>query len=194
MTFEELKLTPELLGALADCGYTKPTPIQAQTIPPLLAGRDVISWAQTGTGKTAAFVLPALHRLSLMAPGIPPAHRATGRPRVLVLAPTRELALQVATQAVQYGRRLRLKTVCIYGGAPYPVQNRDLARGVDILVATPGRLLDHMERGRIDLSQLDMLVLDEADRMLDMGFIEDVERISAGTPAKRPPVLFEATL
>src|SRR6202163_3399341 len=116
MTFEELKLAPELLRALAECGYTEPTPIQAQTIPPLLAGLDVIGSAQNGTRKTAAFVLAALQRLAAMAPGIPPAHRATGRPRVLVLAPTRDLAQQVATQAVQYGRYLRLKTVCIYGG------------------------------------------------------------------------------
>ena len=193
MKFEELKLAPELLRALADCGYTEPTPIQAQTIPPLLAGLDVIGSAQTGTGKTAAFVLPALQRLSLMAPGIPPAHKATGRPRVLVLAPTRELAQQVATQSVEYGRHLRLKTVCIYGGAPYPVQNRELARGVDILVATPGRLIDHLDRGRVDLSQLEMLVLDEADRMLDMGFIDDVESIAARTPKTRQTVLFSAT-
>jgi len=193
MKFEELKLAPELLRALADCGYSEPTPIQAQTIPPLLGGHDVIGSAQTGTGKTAAFVLPALQRLAAMAPGIPPAHRATGRPRVLVLAPTRELAQQVATQSVQYGRYLRLKTVCIYGGAPYPVQNRELARGVDILVATPGRLIDHLERARVDLSQLEMLVLDEADRMLDMGFIEDVELIAARTPRTRQTVLFSAT-
>jgi superfamily II DNA/RNA helicase len=193
MKFQELKLAPELLRALADCGYTEPTPIQAQTIPPLLAGRDVIGSAQTGTGKTAAFVLPALQRLASMAPGTPPAHRATGRPRVLVLAPTRELAQQVATQAVEYGRHLKLKTVCIYGGAPYPVQNRELARGVDILVATPGRLIDHLERGRVDLSQLEMLVLDEADRMLDMGFIDDVELIAARTPKTRQTVLFSAT-
>lgn len=193
MNFEELKLAPELLRALADCGYSEPTPIQAQTIPPLLEGLDVIGSAQTGTGKTAAFVLPALQRLAAMAPGVPAAHRATGRPRMLVLAPTRELAQQVATQAVQYGRYLHLKTVCIYGGAPYPVQNRELARGVDILVATPGRLIDHLERGRVDLSQLEMLVLDEADRMLDMGFIDDVELIASRTPRTRQTVLFSAT-
>ena len=194
MNFEALQLAPALLRALADCGYTEPTPIQAQTIPPLLAGRDVVGSAQTGTGKTAAFVLPALQRFvepeSSAAPKRPFGHG----PRVLVLAPTRELAQQVAGQAVRYGAHLRVKTVCIYGGAPYPVQNKQLARGVDILVATPGRLLDHLERGRIDLSQLDMLVLDEADRMLDMGFIDDVERIAARTPAKRQTVLFSATL
>jgi superfamily II DNA/RNA helicase len=194
MNFESLQLAPELLRALADCGYTEPTPIQAQTIPPLLQGRDVVGSAQTGTGKTAAFVLPALQRF-VDSNGAAPAKRPFGHgPRVLVLAPTRELAQQVAEQAMRYGAHLRVKTVCIYGGAPYPVQNKQLARGVDILVATPGRLIDHMERGRIDLSQLDMLVLDEADRMLDMGFIEDVERIAARTPAKRQTVLFSATL
>jgi superfamily II DNA/RNA helicase len=194
LNFESLQLAPELLRALATCGYTAPTPIQRQTIPALLAGRDVIGSAQTGTGKTAAFVLPALQRLA----AAPPAARSGGHhgvstPRVLVLAPTRELAQQVATQAVQYGQYLRLRVVCIYGGAPYPVQNRELARGADLLVATPGRLIDHLERGRIDLSQLDMLVLDEADRMLDMGFIEDVERIAAKSPAARQTVLFSAT-
>ena len=195
MNFESLQLAPELLRALADCGYTEPTPIQAQTIPPLLRGRDVVGSAQTGTGKTAAFVLPALQRFAASAATDPAPRRPFGHgPRVLVLAPTRELAQQVAEQAVRYGAHLRVKTVCIYGGAPYPVQNKQLARGVDILVATPGRLLDHMERDRIDLSQLDMLVLDEADRMLDMGFIEDVERIAARTPARRQTVLFSATL
>ena len=114
-------------------------------------------------------------------------------PRVLVLAPTRELAQQVADQVVRYGRHLQVKTVCIYGGAPYPVQNSQLSRGVDVLVATPGRLLDHFERGRIDLSQLEVLVLDEADRMLDMGFIEDVEKIASRSPATRQTVLFSAT-
>ncbi|MGH8850831.1 MAG: DEAD/DEAH box helicase [Casimicrobiaceae bacterium] len=195
MNFETLQLAPALLRALADCGYTEPTPIQAKTIPPLLAGHDVVGSAQTGTGKTAAFVLPALQRFVETADS-PLARRPFGHgPRVLVLAPTRELAQQVAEQAVRYGgAHLRVKTVCIYGGAPYPVQNKQLARGVDILVATPGRLLDHLERGRIDLSEVDMLVLDEADRMLDMGFIDDVERIAARTPAKRQTVLFSATL
>ncbi len=194
MNFESLQLAPELLRALATCGYTAPTPIQQQTIPALLSGRDVIGSAQTGTGKTAAFVLPALQRLSAMPrPARSSGHHAVSSPRVLVLAPTRELAQQVATQAVQYGQFLRLRVVCIYGGAPYPVQNRELARGADLLVATPGRLIDHLERGRIDLSQLEMLVLDEADRMLDMGFIDDVERIAARTPKTRQTVLFSAT-
>jgi superfamily II DNA/RNA helicase len=194
MNFEELNLAPPLLAALAACGYKEATPIQSQAIPPLLAGRDLIGSAQTGTGKTAAFVLPALQRLAA-AGRAPAAHRhGACAPRVLVLAPTRELAQQVAEQATRYGQGLRANVVCIYGGAPYPVQNRQLARGADILVATPGRLIDHLERGRIDLSGLAMLVLDEADRMLDMGFVDDVERIAALTPATRQTVLFSATV
>jgi superfamily II DNA/RNA helicase len=193
MTFEDLNLAPELMQAIKACGYTDPTPIQAQTIPALLAGHDLIGSAQTGTGKTAAFVLPALHRLATSPTAAHPARHGAATPRVLVLAPTRELAQQVATQAVLYGAHLRTKTVCIFGGAPYPIQNRELARGVDILVATPGRLLDHLDRGRIDLSQLEILVLDEADRMLDMGFIDDVERITQLTPKSRQTVLFSAT-
>ncbi|MCC7327223.1 MAG: DEAD/DEAH box helicase [Burkholderiales bacterium] len=192
MHFTELNLAPQLLEALEACGYDVPTPIQAQTIPALLAGRDVIGSAQTGTGKTAAFVLPALQRLAAQ-PALPPRHRMVSAPRVLVLAPTRELAQQVAEQVVRYGQRLRVTSVCLYGGAPYPVQNRQLQRGADFLVATPGRLLDHIERGRVDLSRLEVLVLDEADRMLDMGFIDDVERICALTPATRQTVLFSAT-
>jgi len=193
MRFAELNLAPQLLEALAACGYEQPTPIQAQTIPALLAGRDVIGSAQTGTGKTAAFVLPALHRLAQAPQALPAKHRLASAPRVLVLAPTRELAQQVAEQAVRYGQRLRVTTVCLYGGAPYPVQNRQLARGADLLVATPGRLLDHVDRGRVDLSRLEMLVLDEADRMLDLGFADDVERVCALTPPTRQTVLFSAT-
>ena len=193
MRFAELNLAPPLLEALAACGYDHPTPIQAQTIPALLAGRDVIGSAQTGTGKTAAFVLPALHRLAQNPQPSLAKHRLASAPRVLVLAPTRELAQQVAEQAVRYGQRLRVTTVCLYGGAPYPVQNRQLARGADLLVATPGRLLDHVERGRVDLSRLEVLVLDEADRMLDLGFADDVERVCALTPATRQTVLFSAT-
>ena len=194
MRFAELNLAPELLAALEACGYDQPTPIQAQTIPALLAGRDVIGSAQTGTGKTAAFVLPALHRLAQEGPQRAPARqRQASAPRVLVLAPTRELAQQVAEQAVRYGQRLRVTTVCLYGGAPYPVQNRQLARGADLLVATPGRLLDHVDRGRVDLSRLEVLVLDEADRMLDLGFADDVDRVCALTPPARQTVLFSAT-
>ena len=193
MKFEELNLAPQLLQALAACGYEEPTPIQAQTIPALLAGSDLIGSAQTGTGKTAAFVLPALHRLATPAQHAKAARRGVGVPRVLVLAPTRELAQQVADQVVRYGQFLRVRTVCIYGGAPYPVQNRQLERGVDVLVATPGRLIDHIDRGRIDLSGIEMLIIDEADRMLDMGFIDDVDRIAALTPKTRQTVLFSAT-
>ena len=193
MKFEELNLAPPLLQALQACGYGEPTPIQAQTIPALLAGQDLIGSAQTGTGKTAAFVLPALQRLAAPAQRLLTARRGVGMPRVLALAPTRELAQQVADQVVRYGQFLRAKTVCIYGGAPYPVQNRQLERGVDVLVATPGRLIDHIDRGRIDLSGIEMLIIDEADRMLDMGFIDDVDRIAALTPKTRQTVLFSAT-
>ena len=194
MRFEELQLVQPLLQALAECGYDAPTPIQAQTIPLLLAGRDVIASAQTGTGKTAAFILPALQRLAAQASRPAAKRRGAGVPRVLVLAPTRELAQQVATQSTRYGQNLHLRTVCLFGGAPYPPQNRELERGVDVLVATPGRLIDHIERGRVDLSRLQILVLDEADRMLDMGFQEDVDRICALAPAARQTVLFSATI
>jgi superfamily II DNA/RNA helicase len=193
MQFEELKLVQPLLQALAECGYDEPTPIQAQTIPMLLAGRDVIASAQTGTGKTAAFILPALQLLAGQTARPAAKRRGAGVPRVLVLAPTRELAQQVATQSSRYGQNLRLRTVCLFGGAPYPPQYRELERGVDVLVATPGRLIDHIERGRVDLSGLQILVLDEADRMLDMGFQDDVDRICALAPARRQTVLFSAT-
>ncbi|MFO1412660.1 MAG: DEAD/DEAH box helicase [Burkholderiales bacterium] len=192
MQFQELNLAPALTAAVAACGYETPTPIQAQAIPALLAGRDVIGAAQTGTGKTAAFVLPALDLVARMAPATRPSRR-TSAPRVLVLAPTRELAQQVAEHAVRYGRGMGARVACVYGGVPYPVQNRQLERGIDLLVATPGRLLDHVDRGRVDLSQLAMVVLDEADRMLDLGFQDDVERIVAGTPDERQTVLFSAT-
>jgi superfamily II DNA/RNA helicase len=193
MRFEELDLIPPLLQSLAACGYDEPTPIQARTIPLLLQGRDVIASAQTGTGKTAAFILPALQRLSAQPMRPTAKRRGTGVPRVLVLAPTRELAQQVATQSTRYGHNLRLRTVCLFGGAPYPTQYRELERGVDVLVATPGRLIDHIQRGRVDLSRLSILVLDEADRMLDMGFQDDVERVCALAPAARQTVLFSAT-
>lgn len=188
MTFAELKLSPNLLSAIEKSGYTTPTPIQAQAIPVVLDGQDLIASAQTGTGKTAAFMLPAIHKLAgkPIGPG--------KGPRVLVLTPTRELATQVNEATRKYGTGQRLKTVSILGGMPYPVQNRMLSGWVDILVATPGRLIDHMERGRIDFSRLEMLILDEADRMLDMGFIDDVERIVAATPATRQTLLFSATM
>ncbi|MDD5180769.1 MAG: DEAD/DEAH box helicase [Gallionellaceae bacterium] len=188
MTFATLGLNPAILKAVEESGYTVPTPIQAQAIPEVMAGHDVMASAQTGTGKTAAFTLPALHRIAQ-----PSAVRSKG-PRVLVLTPTRELAQQVSDAAAKYGKNMRLKVVSILGGMPYPLQNKLLSSPVDILVATPGRLIDHIQRGRIDFSRLEMLVLDEADRMLDMGFIDDVERIAAATPATRQTLLFSATL
>ena len=188
VTFATLGLNPAILKAVEEAGYTVPTPIQAQAIPEAMAGHDLMASAQTGTGKTAAFILPALHRIAE-----PAAVRSKG-PRVLVLTPTRELAQQVSDAATKYGKNMRLKVVSILGGMPYPLQNKLLSSPVDILVATPGRLIDHIERGRIDFSRLEMLVLDEADRMLDMGFIDDVERIAAATPATRQTLLFSATL
>ena len=189
MSFENLNLHPLILKAIIDSGYTSPTPIQEQAIPELLAGHDIMASAQTGTGKTAAFMLPALHRLAA------PSKVHSRGPRILVLTPTRELALQVSEAAAKYGKHLpRIKVVSILGGMPYPLQNKLLSQPVDILVATPGRLIDHIQRGRIDFSRLEMLVLDEADRMLDMGFIDDVERIASATPATRQTLLFSATL
>ena len=188
MSFEDLKLHPTILKSIAEAGYTAPTPIQEQAIPEAIAGHDLMASAQTGTGKTAAFILPALQKLTEPSP----VH--SRGPRILVLTPTRELANQVNEAAWKYGKGLRVKTVCILGGMPYPLQNKLLSQPVDILVATPGRLIDHLERGRIDFSRLEMLVLDEADRMLDMGFIDDVEKIAAATPASRQTLLFSATL
>lgn len=189
MSFENLNLHPLILKAVIDSGYTTPTPVQAQAIPELIAGHDIMASAQTGTGKTAAFMLPALHRLAT------PSKVHSRGPRVLVLTPTRELALQVSEAAAKYGKHLpRIRVVSILGGMPYPLQNKLLSQPVDILVATPGRLIDHIQRGRIDFSRLEMMVLDEADRMLDMGFIDDVERIASATPATRQTLLFSATL
>ena len=189
MSFEDLNLHPSIIKAIHDAGYTAPTPIQKQAIPELLAGHDVMASAQTGTGKTAAFMLPALHLLAT------PAKIQSRGPRVLVLTPTRELALQVSDAATKYGKYLsRVKVISILGGMPYPLQNKLLSQSVDILVATPGRLIDHIQRGRIDFKRLEMLVLDEADRMLDMGFIDDVESIASATPATRQTLLFSATL
>ncbi|MDD4929890.1 MAG: DEAD/DEAH box helicase [Gallionella sp.] len=188
MTFEELNLNALILKAITESGYTEPTPIQEQAIPEVIAGHDLMASAQTGSGKTAAFILPALNRLAT------PSTMPGKGPRVLVLTPTRELAQQVCDAATKYGKNMRFKIISILGGMPYPVQNRLLSGQVDILVATPGRLIDHLERGRIDFSRLEMLILDEADRMLDMGFVDDVERIAAATPATRQTLLFSATL
>jgi superfamily II DNA/RNA helicase len=188
VTFEQLGLHDSILQALKEAGYTTPTPIQAQSIPAALAQRDLVASAQTGTGKTAAFVLPTLQRLTTPA-------TAQGRgPRVLVLTPTRELANQVTDAAMKYGRHLRFRIGSIVGGVSYGPQMKLLSQPLDILVATPGRLLDHMESGRIDYSRLEVLVLDEADRMLDMGFIHAVQKIAAATPAGRQTLLFSATL
>jgi len=188
MTFAELNLHPAVLQALADCGYNEPTPIQAQAIPEALAGHDLMASAQTGTGKTAAFMLPAMQRLATPSPV-----KSRG-PRVLVLTPTRELATQVSEAAIKYGKHLpKVKTVSILGGMPYPLQNKLLSQPLEILVATPGRLIDHIQRGRIDFSRLEMVVLDEADRMLDMGFIRDIKKILALLPKKRQNLLFSAT-
>lgn len=188
MSFESLNLDSAILRAIEESGYTTPTAIQAQAIPVVTQGHDLMASAQTGTGKTAAFMLPALNLLATP-------HESKSRgPRILVLTPTRELAAQVNEAARKYGKFLRARTVSIVGGMPYPLQNKLLSQPLDILVATPGRLLDHMERGRIDLSRLQMLILDEADRMLDMGFLPDVERICEQLTAERQTLLFSATL
>jgi len=183
--FAQLALTQPLLRAVEEQGYSSPSPIQAQAIPALLEGRDLLGQAQTGTGKTAAFALPLLQRLDPEAK----------RPQVLVLAPTRELAGQVTEAVKTYGKYLKgLRVLPIYGGAGYREQLQGLKQGVQVVVGTPGRILDHMQRGSLDLSELKMLVLDEADEMLRMGFIEDVETILEATPDQRQVVLFSATM
>ncbi|MCW5748129.1 MAG: DEAD/DEAH box helicase [Alphaproteobacteria bacterium] len=187
--FTDLRLAEPLTRALAADGYETPTPIQLQAIPPLLEGRDLLGIAQTGTGKTAAFALPILHRLA--AERRRPAPRTC---RVLVLAPTRELALQIAESFGRYGRFLPLRVTCVFGGVGERPQIRALQPGVDILVATPGRLLDLIGQGAVALSNLETFVLDEADRMLDMGFIHDVRRIVRLLPAARQTALLSATM
>ena len=186
MPFTSLGLAPELVRAVAEEGYEQPTPIQLEAIPLALAGRDLIGSAQTGTGKTAAFMLPILQRL---------ARNGTQHTlRALVLVPTRELAEQVLQSTRAYGRHVDVSAVAVYGGVGMEPQTRALKHGVDIVVATPGRLLDHMERGHVDFSHLEVLVLDEADRMLDMGFAPDVKRILRALPEKRQTMLFSATI
>jgi ATP-dependent RNA helicase RhlE len=194
LSFSELGLAPELLRAVSAQGYTDPTPVQRQAIPLVLAGRDVLAGAQTGTGKTAAFVLPMLQRLAAGDRPAPSAGRAAGRPRIraLILTPTRELALQVEQSVRDYGAGRRRSTA-IYGGVGMGGQIATLRRGVEIVVATPGRLLDHSRQGTIDLRNVEILVLDEADRMLDMGFIRDVRAILALLPERRQNLLFSAT-
>ncbi len=185
LAFTDLGLAPEVLKALADAGYEKPSPIQAQAIPTLLAGRDVLGLAQTGTGKTAAFALPALSTLT----------GGSSTPQMLVLAPTRELAIQVAESFEGYAKyRKDIRIMSIYGGQAYDTQIRALKRGVDVVVGTPGRVMDHMRRGTLKLDNLKILVLDEADEMLRMGFIDDVEWILEQTPATRQIALFSATM
>ncbi len=187
MKFTELGLAPEILRAIADQGYEIPTPIQAQAIPVVLAGHDLMACAQTGTGKTAGFTLPILNRLA--------AGKSTGprKIRVLILTPTRELAAQVEDSVRTYGAHLPFKSLVIFGGVGINPQIAALKKGVDILVATPGRLLDHAQQRTVDLSGIDVLVLDEADRMLDMGFIHDIRKVLALLPKKRQNLLFSAT-
>ncbi|MBI2993525.1 MAG: DEAD/DEAH box helicase [Gammaproteobacteria bacterium] len=189
MSFDSLGLRPEILEAVADQGYTEPTPIQHQVIPEVLNGRDVMGGSQTGTGKTAGFTLPILQRL--MEASKPDGKRPV---RALILTPTRELAVQVAESVHIYGKYLPLRSTVVYGGVGLHPQIAKLNKGVDIVVATPGRLLDHAEHKNIDLSRVQVLVLDEADRMLDMGFIPDVRRILRLLPRDRQNLLFSATL
>ena len=189
MSFENLGLAPALLSAVQEAGFSTPTPVQAAAIPQALAGHDLMVSAQTGSGKTAAFMLPALHRIAQM-----PANKGVGV-QVLVLTPTRELALQVTEATDMYGRKLAdLRTATVVGGMPYGAQLKALSRRVDVLVATPGRLIDHLQSGRVKLNTVHTLVLDEADRMLDMGFIEDIETIISRLPEDRQTLLFSATL
>lgn len=187
MTFDELMLAPEIMRAINEVGYTTPTPIQAQAIPEVIAGRDVLGIAQTGTGKTASFTLPMIHRLMR--------GRAKARmPRTLILEPTRELAAQVAENFDLYGRYTRLNKALLIGGVAFGDQEKAIERGADVLIATPGRLLDHVERGKVLLRGVEVLVIDEADRMLDMGFIPDIERIVKLLPFTRQTLFFSATM
>ncbi len=198
MTFDSLGLAPDYLRAVADEGYTEPTPVQRQAIPLVLAGRDLLAAAQTGTGKTAAFVLPILQLLADSDPQAGVARSVHAKPvrppvRALVLTPTRELALQVEESVRTYGRHRPTRSVAIYGGVGFSPQASALRKGAPIVVATPGRLLDHVGQQTIDLSRVEILVLDEADRMLDMGFIRDIRRVLALLPTRRQSLLFSAT-
>ena len=188
MTFNDLKLSAPLLKAVSEAGYETPSPIQASAIPPVLEGRDLMGCAQTGTGKTAAFALPMLDRLSAAAP------RRKGAVRALILTPTRELALQIRERFDAYGKYLKLRSTVIFGGVGQAPQVEAIRKGVDILIACPGRLNDLIGQGHIDLSNLEVFVLDEADRMLDMGFVHDVKKVIAKLPAKRQNLMFSATM
>jgi ATP-dependent RNA helicase RhlE len=191
MSFGSLNLMPELLQAVSDEGYTEPTPIQAQAIPAILERRDIMGCAQTGTGKTAGFTLPLLQILAPQANTSPsPARHPV---RALILTPTRELAAQVAESVKVYGKHLPLRSTMVYGGVDILPQKKALHGGVEILIATPGRLLDHLEQKTVNLSRVEILVLDEADRMLDMGFLPDIKRIQAVLPKERQTLLFSAT-
>jgi ATP-dependent RNA helicase DeaD len=185
--FGNLGLDPKLVSTLGELGYEEPTPIQRETIPPLLTGRDLIGQAATGTGKTAAFALPMIQRIA-------ESGAARKKPSAMILVPTRELAMQVAEAMHKYGQKLKVSTIPIYGGHSFGAQARMLERGVDIIVATPGRAVDHITRKTLDLSSIRILVLDEADEMLDMGFAEDLETILSQTPSERQTVFFSATL
>ncbi len=191
MTFDTLGLSADLLRTVAEEGYDEPTPVQAAAIPEVLAGRDVLAAAQTGTGKTAAFVLPILDRLRVHAnTSFSPARHPV---RALVLVPTRELAMQVSDSVTTYGRTVPLKATVVFGGVPTDPQTKELLGGVEILVATPGRLLDHVGQRTVNLGQVEILVLDEADRMLDMGFLPDIRRILDLLPPRRQNLMFSAT-
>ncbi len=200
MSFASLGLSDPLLRAISAADYTTPTPIQRQAIPPIAAGRDVLGCAQTGTGKTAAFAIPLIQQLDQARRNTAGKQRDAGRngasrmPRVLVLSPTRELAIQINDSFRKYGKRTKLRSVVIYGGVSQLRQTEALERGVDIIVATPGRLLDLIKQGFVDLSYVQSVVLDEADHMLDMGFIPDVRRILKKVPQKRQTLLFSATM
>src|SRR5512132_1423899 len=187
MSFSQLGLSSKVLSAVQAAGFESPTPIQAQAVPHAVAGRDVLGIAQTGTGKTASFVLPMLTRLER--------GRARARmPRSLILAPTRELAAQVADHFEILGKNHKLTVALLIGGVSYDDQDRKLDRGADVVIATPGRLLDHFQRGKLLLNGVEIVVIDEADRMLDMGFIPDIERICKLLPAKRQTLFFSATM
>jgi ATP-dependent RNA helicase RhlE len=194
MSFSSLGLSDALMRAVSETGYTSPTPIQQQAIPAVLNGGDLLAGAQTGTGKTAGFTLPLLHRLSTDAVGAKLTSNTSPRAiRALILTPTRELAAQVEESVRIYGKYTKLNSAVIFGGVGINPQIKQLKHGVDILVATPGRLLDHMDQGTVDLSKIEILVLDEADRMLDMGFIRDIRKVLAKLPPKRQNLLFSAT-
>ncbi|MHC5119807.1 MAG: DEAD/DEAH box helicase [Planctomycetota bacterium] len=189
MPFKTMGLADPLVRGILATGYTAPTEIQSQAIPAILDGKDIVGCAQTGTGKTAAFVLPVLHRLETV-----PQKSKKKHPRVLVVTPTRELAVQIEQAVRGYGRFMDLRTIAVYGGTKIETQIKFLRKGVDVVVATPGRLLDLIQRGSMNLSMIEVLVLDEADRMFDMGFINDVRKIVAELPAERQTLLFSATM